>query len=169
MANTSIYLSWDEGIIVTCSTSSHKSQSSQGVEIIVDCGRGSIPGTKRTLDDCGIIPGIVYCVEKKRKCLSFQYFGKSIVVIKTCTQSIVWTSPLHHSNTNIGTEEPQKNTHLGRWHHRHQRSASVSLALSRVCGWWRSGCHVLHRRHRNRPTSIWEKKNGKWTHGQWSQ
>ena len=61
-----MYLSQDQGIIVTGSISGHESQSSQGVEIKVKNGRGSIPGTKRTLNDCGVIPGIVYCTKKDK-------------------------------------------------------------------------------------------------------
>ena len=65
----SLYLSGDEWIIVTGSTSSHQSLSGQGVEIIiVKCGRGFHPGSKRTLIDYGIIPCVVYCWEKKIKC-----------------------------------------------------------------------------------------------------
>ena len=64
---TSLYLSRDQRIIVTGSTSGHQSQSSQGVKTIVKGNRGSIPGDKRILDDYGIIPCVIYCAEKKRK------------------------------------------------------------------------------------------------------
>ena len=80
---TSIYLSRDESIIATCSTSGHQCQSSQGVETKVKDDRGSIPGTKRTLNNCCIIPGVVYCTKRNESRLFWwfrQYDIRNIIM-----------------------------------------------------------------------------------------
>ena len=59
LSETSIYLSFDESTIVTGSSSGHQSQSGQGVEASVDCGRGSIPGTGMIPTQCSVISSVV--------------------------------------------------------------------------------------------------------------